>query len=77
MFDRNGNAGPTIWGDGRVVGGWAGRPSGEVAWRLLDDIGREASRRVEQEVERLGEWLGDVTVTPRFHTPLELELLSD
>ena len=23
LFDRNGNAGPTIWVDGRVVGGWA------------------------------------------------------
>ena len=23
LFDRNGNAGPTIWVDGRIVGGWA------------------------------------------------------
>ena len=22
VFDRNGNAGPTVWCDGRVVGGW-------------------------------------------------------
>ena len=22
LFDRNGNAGPTIWADGRVIGGW-------------------------------------------------------
>ena len=26
LFDRNGNAGPTVWADGRVVGGWAQRP---------------------------------------------------
>ena len=25
LFDRNGNAGPAIWWDGRVVGGWAQR----------------------------------------------------
>ena len=25
LFDRNGNAGPTVWWNGRVVGGWAGR----------------------------------------------------
>jgi hypothetical protein len=30
LFDRNGNAGPTIWGNGRIVGGWAIRKSGEV-----------------------------------------------
>ena len=28
VFDRNGNAGPTIWVDGRVVGGWAQRKVG-------------------------------------------------
>ena len=30
LFDTNGNAGPTLWWDGRVVGGWAQRRSGEV-----------------------------------------------
>ena len=28
-FDRNGNAGPTLWVDGRVVGAWAQAPDGE------------------------------------------------
>ena len=27
---RNGNAGPTVWWDGRVVGGWAQRRDGEI-----------------------------------------------
>ena len=26
LFDTNGNAGPTIWADGRIVGGWAQTP---------------------------------------------------
>ncbi|WP_063753073.1 winged helix DNA-binding domain-containing protein, partial [Streptomyces resistomycificus] len=26
LFDRSGNVGPTVWWDGRVVGGWAQRP---------------------------------------------------
>ena len=30
LFDRNGNAGPTIWVDGRIVGGWAQRSDGEI-----------------------------------------------
>jgi hypothetical protein len=28
LFDSAGNAGPTIWVQGRIVGGWAQRPSG-------------------------------------------------
>jgi hypothetical protein len=38
VFDRNGNAGPTIWIDGQVVGGWAQRTSGEIAFQLLADV---------------------------------------
>ena len=45
LFDTAGNAGPTIWSDGRIVGGWAVLPSGEVVTRLLEDIGSEAARR--------------------------------
>src|SRR5207302_6971528 len=46
LFDRTGNAGPTVWCDGRVVGAWARRPDGEVAFRLLEDVGAEATRAV-------------------------------
>ena len=57
LFDTNGNAGPTIWVDGRIVGGWAMRADGEVVTRLLEDVGREAARAVEAEAARLTEWL--------------------
>jgi hypothetical protein len=76
LFDRNGNAGPTIWWDGRVVGGWAQRKTGELALRLLEDVGAEAAAAVEAEAARLTSWLGPVRVTPRFRTPLERELAS-
>jgi hypothetical protein len=74
LFDRNGNAGPTIWWDGRVVGGWAVRKGGEVVLRLLEDVGADAAAAIEAEAARLSAWLGPVTVTPRFRTPLEREL---
>jgi len=74
LFDRNGNAGPTVWSDGRVVGGWAQRKSGEVVVRLLEDIGSEAKVKVESEGARIERWLGDSRVIPRFRTPLEKEL---
>jgi DNA glycosylase AlkZ-like len=74
LFDRNGNAGPTIWWDGRIVGGWAHRSDGELAYRLLEDVGAEAARALADAAERLRTWIGDVRITPRFRTPLEREL---
>ena len=74
LFDTNGNAGPTIWLNGQVVGGWAQRPSGEIVIRLLEDIGADAAAPVEAEAERTGAWLGAVRVAPRFRTPTEREL---
>lgn len=39
LFDGSGNVGPTVWWNGRVVGGWAQRGDGEIVWRLLEDLG--------------------------------------
>jgi hypothetical protein len=74
LFDRNGNAGPTIWCDGHIVGGWAQRKDGEIAWRLLEDAGTDATRSIAEAADRLRTWIGPVRVTPRFRTPLEREL---
>jgi hypothetical protein len=75
LFDTAGNAGPTVWCDGRIVGAWAQRRvNGEVAVELLEDIGREATAAVEAEAARLTAWMGDVRVTPRFGAPLEISL---
>jgi hypothetical protein len=74
LFDRSGNAGPTVWWDGRVVGGWAQRRSGEIAVRFLEDVGREARRAAEEAAGRLRAWLGDTRVIPAFRTPLEREI---
>jgi hypothetical protein len=74
LFDRNGNAGPTVWIDGRVAGGWAQRKTGAVVFELLEDVGREATEAIAAEAARLQSWLGDVRVTPRFPTPLQRRL---
>ncbi len=76
LFDRNGNAGPTVWVGGRVVGGWAQRSGGNVVFRLLEDVGAEAAAAVAAAAGRLTEWLGGTVVTPRFRAPLEKELVS-
>jgi hypothetical protein len=74
LFDRSGNIGPTVWCDGRIVGGWAQRKDGEIALGLLEDPGADAALAIAAEAQRLREWIGDVRVTPRFRTPLEREL---
>jgi hypothetical protein len=76
LFDRSGNIGPTVWYQGRIVGGWARRADGEIVYRLLEKLGREATQAVAREAETLGDWIGPVNVTPRFRTPLERELSS-
>ncbi|MFE3058299.1 winged helix DNA-binding domain-containing protein [Nocardia sp. NPDC059239] len=76
LFDRNGNVGPTVWWDGRIIGGWAQRPDGEIVWRLLEDAGSDAERAIAAEAERIGAWYGDVRPIPRFRTPLERELTA-
>ncbi|MFJ6622218.1 winged helix DNA-binding domain-containing protein [Kitasatospora sp. NPDC091335] len=75
LFDRAGNAGPTVWWCGEVVGGWAQRADGELVWRLFRDVGAQAEGAVAAEARRLAGWLGEVRVTPRFRTPLERELV--
>ncbi len=77
LFDRSGNIGPTAWWDGRIVGGWAQRKDGEIAVRLLEDVGAEAAAAIAAEASRLREWIGSgprTRITPRFRTPLEREL---
>jgi len=76
LFDRNGNAGPTVWWDGRVVGGWSQRRDGEIVVRLLEDVGSEGERAVEEEVERLASWLGAVRLSPGFLPPFQRALGS-
>ncbi|MFD5803734.1 MULTISPECIES: winged helix DNA-binding domain-containing protein [unclassified Streptomyces] len=76
LFDRSGNVGPTVWWNGRVIGGWAQRADGGIVWRVLDGtgVGREAEAAIGAEAERLAAWVGSTRITPRFRTPLEREL---
>jgi hypothetical protein len=76
LFDRNGNAGPAVWADGRVVGGWAQRPDGRIVVELLEAIDQATAARVEERRGALERWLGDVRLTPRFRTPLERSLAA-
>jgi hypothetical protein len=76
LFDTSGNAGPTAWWDGRIVGGWAQTDDGDVVLQLLEDVGAEGQGALEGEAARLTEWLGGTRVLPRFPSPLSKALAA-
>ena len=74
LFDSNGNAGPTIWWNGRVVGGWSQRRDGEIVLGLLEDVGRDARAAIDAEVTRLQAWIGEIRFSPGFLPPFQRKL---
>lgn len=76
LFDRNGNAGPTVWAGGRVVGAWAQREGGKVVTALVEPVDAATASRIDGAAARLTEWMDGVRVTPRFTSPLERELAN-
>ncbi|HEY9367391.1 winged helix DNA-binding domain-containing protein [Streptomyces sp.] len=76
LYDSAGNGGPTVWWNGEIVGAWAQRADGEIAWRLLTDRGAEARAAVEAEAAALQDWLAHYRMTTRFPAPLTKELTA-
>jgi hypothetical protein len=74
LFDSNGNAGPTIWWNGRIVGGWGQDSNARVVVRLFEDVGHDATQAIETEAAALEGWLARTRVIPRFRTPTEQEI---
>jgi hypothetical protein len=70
VFDNRGNAGPTVWVDGRVVGAWVQDAAARVELRLLEKVSRSQAKALARRADELTEWLGGVRVSPRFPSPL-------
>jgi hypothetical protein len=68
-FDRMGNAGPTIWVDGQVVGVWVQAADGELRTRFFRDVGAQGRTEVERRVQDLAAMVGDTRFTVRFPSP--------
>jgi hypothetical protein len=75
-FDRMGNAGPTIWVDGRVAGVWVQRPDGEIATRMLTEVTADQQAAVARRVTEVAEMLGGTRFTVRFPSPVSTDLLG-
>jgi Winged helix DNA-binding domain len=75
VFDRNGNGGPTVWVDGRIVGSWVQRRDGTIAVRLLADVDPTRRTEIDDAAVQLQELLGDVRFSVRFPAPVQAALL--
>jgi hypothetical protein len=70
VFDRNGNAGPTAWWDGRIVGGWYQDGDARVHLQLVDDPGHDGRNALAARAAELTAWLDGIQIKPRFPSPL-------
>ncbi len=68
-FDRMGNAGPTIWVDGEVVGAWVQAADGELRTRFFRDVAAERREEVGRRLQDLRAMVGDTRFTVRFPSP--------
>lgn len=76
LFDRNGNGGPMLWVDGRIVGSWVQGRDGTIAMRLLADVGAAARAELERHARELEALLGPVRFSVRYPAPIQPELLG-
>jgi hypothetical protein len=74
LFDRTGNAGPTVWWNGRAVGAWAQDADGRVQLAYVDDPGTGARKVLQRKTTELTQWLDGVRIKPRFPSVLSKQL---
>nr|MBA2695352.1 winged helix DNA-binding domain-containing protein [Actinomycetota bacterium] len=75
LFDRNGNAGPTIWVDGQVVGAWGQARDGSIRTHFFVDVPAARRAQVAQRAVKLRAILGPVRYAVRFPGAINAELL--
>ena len=65
-FDANGNAGPTLWVDGRVVGAWAQAPDGRMLTHLTEEVAPARRAELDERLAVLAAAVGETRWTVRF-----------
>ena len=69
LFDSAGNAGTTVWVDGRIVGCWVQDDDERVRLVLMEGISRSAQQLLDVEVARLDDFLRGEHITNVFASP--------
>ncbi len=68
VFDRAGNAMPTVWLNGRVVGAWGQREDGSVVYGLFEPVTGGERALIEERRQQLEGFLGGEYLVPRTNT---------
>ncbi|HEY0239730.1 MAG TPA: winged helix DNA-binding domain-containing protein [Friedmanniella sp.] len=76
-FDRNGNAGPTLWVDGRVVGAWAQAADGRLLTHYFERVAGQRRGELEERLAALAGAVGDTRWTVRFPGGIHPQILAD
>ena len=74
VTDRSNNVGPTVWVDGRVVGGWAMRSDGSIAHDA--PLPARAGTAFDEAADRIRSIVGDARPGVRFPSRDQRDLLS-
>lgn len=77
LFDSVGNAGTTIWVDGRAVGCWVQDRAGRAHLHLLEPVPAAARRALADRADQLTEWLDGTRVTTMWVSPAMKDLTAD
>lgn len=73
-FDRNGNVGPTIWADGRIVGGWAQGRDGQIRTEIQRHLTAAQRDQLDDEIQRVVRFVGPSRFKVRFPSPNQKDL---
>jgi hypothetical protein len=76
-FDRNGNAGPTLWVDGRVVGAWAQHRDGRLLTHWFEPVPAERREQLAERLAALAEVLGETRFSVRFPGRIQPRILAE
>ena len=75
-FDRNGNAGPTLWVDGRVVGAWAQAPDGELRVHYFERVAAARRRELDERLAMIAGAVGETRFPVRFPGRVQARILT-
>jgi hypothetical protein len=76
VFDSAGNAGPSLWVDGRVIGAWAQTKDGTIHTHYFERVTAARRCEIDQRIDELKAWIGDTRFTVRFPGDIHARLLG-
>jgi len=74
-FDRNGNAGPTLWVDGRVVGAWAQHKDGRLLTHYFERVPQDRRDELAARLGELADLVGETRFSVRFPGRIQASIL--